>query len=271
MKSRLTITLPENLLKQVDQIVDKQTIRNRSHAIEHLIRQSLSTQVSTALILAGGKHHGLDHSLRRTVSDQPLFSYILQHLYQFGIKRTIVCLHEDDKSLEAEFGTGAAIGMKLEYSYEKSPLGTAGALKNAEKLLSNEDPFLVIHGDILTDIHLDELCKFHLEEGSKVTMVVKPKLGTQEYGQVVIQGNRITTFSETGSDSGISVINTGVYILNPEVLQMIKVGEKSNLETDIFPLLAKRNHLRAYFFQGFWYDISTERLYDEAVSVWNNR
>lgn len=271
MKSRLTITLPENLLQQVDNIVDKQTIRNRSHAIEHLIRQSLSTQVTTAIILAGGKHHGLDHSLRRQVSGAPLFSHLLQHLYQYGIKRTIICLHKDDQSLEAEFGGAAAMGMKLEYSYEAQPLGTAGALKNAQKLLTNEDPFLVIHGDILTDIHLDELCKFHLEEGSKATMVVKPKLGTREYGQVYIQGNRITTFSETGTESGISVINTGVYILNPEVLQMITVGKKTNLEEDIFPVLAKKNQLRAYFYQGFWYDISSEEQYTEAIAAWDER
>ena len=271
MKSRLTITLPENLLKQIDQLVDKQVIRNRSHAIEDLIRQSLSTQVSTAIILAGGKHHGLDHSLRRSVSGAPLLSHILHHLYQYGIKRTIICLHKDDASIEEEFGTGATLGMKIEYSYETKSLGTAGALKNAEKLLPNDDPFLVIHGDVLTDINLDELCNFHLEEGSKATMVVKPKLGTREYGQVVIQGNRITTFSETGSDSGISVINTGVYILDPEALKVIHLDKVSNLEADIFPALAKKNQLRAYFFQGFWYDISTEARYTEAVTAWNNR
>jgi NDP-sugar pyrophosphorylase family protein len=128
----------------------------------------------------------------------------------------------------------------------------------------------VIHGDILTDIHLDEVFEFHLQEATHATVIVKPKLGMKQYGQVFIQGNRVTTFSETGTDSGISLINTGVYVLNREVLSLIPAKKISFLENDIFPHLARKNQLRAYFFQGLWYDISTPTQYNQAVSDWQN-
>jgi mannose-1-phosphate guanylyltransferase len=102
-------------------------------------------------------------------------------------------------------------------------------------------------------------------------MIVKPKLSTKLYGQVSIQGNRITTFAEAGTESGISFINTGVYVLNWEVLQTIPSKKSTFLESDIFPTLAKKNQLRAYFFQGLWYDVSTPEQHDEAVSNWSKR
>lgn len=268
MKSRLTITLPETLLKYVDQLVDKQTIRNRSHAIEHLIRQSLSPQVQTAIILAGGKYSGAEHPLMKLIGEQTLLHQISHHLIQSGIKHFIFCLKKSDttlaKSAQEVIGSAATV----QFSYEEQPLGTAGALKKAQSLLPNEYPFLVLHSDILTDMRIEDICAFHLEQSSKVTMVVQPKLGEKQYGQVFIQGNRITTFSKTGADSGISVINTGVYVINPEVLSLIPAGKRTDLESDIFPQLAKKNQLRAFFFQGLWFDISTDSQYKEACLSW---
>lgn len=270
MKSRLTITLPDSLLTQVDDLVDKQTIRNRSHAIEHLIRQSLTPQVSTAMILAGGKKHSTDNPLLKSIQGEVLFDQMVKNLKQYGIKHIIICTQKGETALAEHCKDGSSLGVTIEYSYEQKPLGTAGAIKQASAALKNDNPFLVIHGDILTDIKLDEVFEFHLQESPQATIIVKPKLGMKQYGQVFIQGNRVTTFSEAGTDSGISLINTGVYILSKEVLQLIPRDTASFLETDIFPNLAKKNQLRAYFFQGFWYDISTPAQYDQAVSDWQN-
>lgn len=271
MKSRLTITLPDSLLTQIDDLVDKQTIRNRSHAIEHLVRQSLTPQITTAMILAGGGKHPEKNPLLTEIDGEVLVGLLLKQLNQYGIKHCIICLQKNDSEIRKFAGDGKLFGVTIEYSYESTPLGTAGALKKAEPLLQNDGPFLVIHGDVLTDIKLDAVFDFHLQEGAQATMIVKPKLGTKQFGQVSIQGNRITTFSETGTDSGISIINTGVYVLNKEVLQLIPEKKNTFLETDIFPLLAKKDQLRAYFFQGFWYDISKPGQYQEAVSNWSKR
>lgn len=271
MKSRLTITLPDSLLLQIDDLVDKQTIRNRSHAIEHLVRQSLTPQITTAIILAGGKKHETLNPVLTEINGEVLLGITIKHLNQYGIKHFIICTTKDDSEIQEFCGDGKRFGVSIEYSYETTPIGTAGALKKAQTLLRNDSPFLVMHGDILTDIKFDEVFDFHLQEGALATMIVKPKLGTKQYGQVSIQGNRITTFSEAGTDSGISIINTGVYVLNREVLQAIPSKKSTFLESDIFPTLAKKNQLRAYFFQGFWYDISTPEQYSEAVSNWSNR
>ena len=270
MKSRLTITLPDSLLTQVDDLVDKQTIRNRSHAIEHLIRQSLTPQITTAVILAGGRKQHEVNPLLKSLNGGALLDQIVKSLKLYGIRNFIICTREGEKSLVEQVKMYAQLGVTMEFSYEKKPLGTAGAIKQAAKFLKNDNPFLVIHGDILTDIKLDEVFEFHLQESPHATIIVKPNLGTKQYGQVFIQGNRVTTFSETGTDSGISLINTGVYILSKDVLQLIPTQKVSFLETDIFPHLAKKNQLRAYFFQGLWYDISTAAQYKQAVSDWQN-
>ncbi|MBP7774911.1 hypothetical protein KA078_03925 [Candidatus Woesebacteria bacterium] len=268
MKSRLTITLPESLLRYVDGLVDKQTIRNRSHAIEQLIRDSVAPKVQTALILAGGKHVGDKHPLMKKIGEQTLLQQMTQHLMKSGIKQFIFCVQKTDMHLAN--AAQAAIGSlaSVQFSYEETQLGTAGALKKAQALLPNEYPFLVLHADILTDMRIEDICDFHLEQGSKVTMVVEPKLGEKQYGQVSIQGNRITTFSHTGSDSGVNLINTGIYVINPEVLDLISANTPMYLERDIFPQLAKKNQLRAFFFQGLWFDISTDTQYAEACKRW---
>lgn len=268
MKSRLTITLPETLLKYVDGLVDKQTIRNRSHAIEHLIRESVSPKVQTAVILAGGKHVGEKHPLMKKIGEQTLLQQMTQHLITSGIKQFIFCIQKTDALLAQTVQQIIGTASSVQFSYEETHLGTAGALKKAQALLPNEYPFLVVHADILTDMRIEDICDFHLEQGSKVTMVVEPKLGEKQYGQVSIQGNRITTFSNTGSDSGVNLINTGVYVINPEVLDLIPSNTQMYLERDIFPQLAKKNQLRAFFFQGLWFDISTDTQYTEACKRW---
>lgn len=271
MKSRLTITLPNTLLHQIDSMVDKQSIRNRSHAIEQLIRQSLSPHVTTVFILAGGKTKEIAKPLLEEIQGEKLIYILMKKFQQYGIKQVVFCLSPDYTEVEELCGDGKALGIQLTYSYETKPLGTAGALKQAAKNLDNTSPFLVLHGDILTDIKLDEVFEFHLQEAALATMVVKPQLGRQQYGEVYIQGNHITTFSETGTDSGIKIINTGVYVLQPEVLKAIPVGKETYLESDVFPYLAKKNQLRAFFFQGLWHDISTKDQYKEANLNWSKR
>lgn len=271
MKSRLTITLPDTLLQQIDGLVDKETIRNRSHAIEHLIRKSLSPQVSCVMILAGGKREHAIHPLLQEINGEKLLHILLKHVQIYGIKQVIFCLPDGFKKIEEICGDGKKLGVQISYSYEKKPLGTAGALKKAAHHLKTENPFLVIHADVLTDIKLDEVFDFHLKESATATIVVKPKVDAHEYGQVYIQGNRITTFSESSATSGISIINTGLYILNPSVFDSIPTGKESFLEADLFPALAKKNQLRAYFFQGIWHNVSSKKNFDEARLSWSKR
>ncbi|PIR61456.1 MAG: hypothetical protein COY81_00385 [Candidatus Pacebacteria bacterium CG_4_10_14_0_8_um_filter_43_12] len=264
MKTRLTITLSPDLLDSVDLLVDKKTIRNRSHAIEHLIRQSLGVNVTTAMILAGGTHRGKNNPLIKKIEGVDLFFHQIEHLKQFGIKRVIVCLNKLDRPLAKRFGSGSEHGLQILYSYEAKPLGTAGALKNASHLISDQKTVLIVHGDVLTSLSIDDLIKFHLTEDTEVTMAVKPNLGKKELGQVYLQGSRVMTFAKIGVESEISITNTGVYVLNLSVLKTILPNTVSFLESDVFPQLAQANKLRAFIYQGIWYDISTQDQYQKA-------
>lgn len=214
MKTRLTITLPTDLLRQIDTLIDKSTIRNRSHAIEHLIRQTLSPQLDTAFILAGGGKKITPQNLNQLTS--------LLHEYHFT---------------------------NVHVLQEKKPLGTAGAIRNIKH---RGQPFLVIHGNIDTDIDLDAFKKFHLAENTLATIAVKPRLAEKKYGKVLLQGNKITDFLTNDQSEGISIINTGVYMFKPEILKYIPRHLPSYFETDVFPQLARLGQLTAYLFQGKW-------------------
>ncbi|MDQ5950932.1 MAG: mannose-phosphate guanylyltransferase / phosphomannomutase [Patescibacteria group bacterium] len=258
MKTRLTITLPPDLLKTIDAFVDKKTIRNRSHAIEHLVRASISSQINTAVILAGGNKKSKQNPLLKKIDDKELFIHQVSHLKQYGIKTVIVCLNESDKYIETIFGDGKDLGVRILYSFESITLGTAGTLKKASKLWSNQSAIVVLHGDVLTTIALDELIAFHQSEEADITLAVKPRIGKRELGQVYLQGSRVTSFTKNSVESEISIINTGVYIISPSVLETLSTKTATYLETDVFPKLADDNKLRAFIFQGIWYDISTD-------------
>jgi mannose-1-phosphate guanylyltransferase len=269
MKHRLTITLSPELLQTVDTLVDRKNIRNRSHAIEHLIRQSIGKNITTAVLLAGGVKVGNENTLLKPVQGIPLLERQVSHLLRNGITRCVLCLDKNDTKIEERYQDGKSLGINLEYSYEAKNLGTAGAIKQAERFLENEVAFVVMHGDVLSNIELDEVMKFHQDEAAEATLVVKPKLGEKELGQVYMKGSRVTSFSKTAVEREMSIINTGIYVLSTNILKTISSKKPSFLETDVFPVLAQENKLSAFIFQGIWYDISTNDQYLEAEKQWS--
>jgi NDP-sugar pyrophosphorylase family protein len=266
-KVRLTITLPEDLLETVDSLVDRQTIRNRSHAVEHLLRRTLSPTVRTAVILAGGPSEEHPPALKK-INDRPLIHWTMDHLKKHGFNRVIICAGSSLNALRETLGSGEVWGVKIVYVEEPKPLGTAGALRLAQPHLSSA-PFLVVHADVLTTLNLTDFIEFHIAQGTLATMAVKPRMSEKKYGQVFLQGNKIIQFLKTGRAEGISIVNTGLYVLQPSVLEKITPASVANLETDIFPELAQQRELSAYIFQGIWYDISTQKSYGEAAAQWN--
>jgi NDP-sugar pyrophosphorylase family protein len=161
------------------------------------------------------------------------------------------------------------MGAEIHHVYEEEPLGTAGAVRAMESQLPRE-PFIVIHGDILTSIDLAEFIKFHKQEDTLATIAVKPRNAERKYGKVLMQGNRITDFSQTNQSEGISIVNTGVYLLQPESLRLIDSGKPVFFETDFFPKLAALNQLSAFVFQGVWFDISDPESYASAQARWDD-
>lgn len=266
-KQRLTITLSESVLKKVDHYIDGIKIRNRSHAIENLLENSFSPGIDTAVILAGGAKHLSDTPTLKKIGDRYLLAIMLEQLRDVGIAKVVLCAGAVGSEIEKVFGDGSQMGLEIVYATEKTPLGTAGALKNAQKHIDAE-AFFVIHGDVLCDLDLEALISFHLAENTIATMVVKPALGTSDYGQVVLEGNKIVQFLPSSEDKGISIINTGIYVVKSELLQLIPNVTPLFLEKDIFPLLSRKRELSAFVFQGFWYDVTSTETYSAAAKQW---
>lgn len=263
-KTRLTITLSHDLLVKVDALIDGHTIRNRSHAIESLVKQGLSSQVHTAVILAGGKHSNGEIPGLKKINNRPLLAVTLEHLKNFGVTHIIICAGANESALKSEFGNGSKLGVTITYSQEKKQLGTAGALKNAAKYLGDES-FLVINDTTLTNLNLDDLFEFQRQEDTIATICVKPRMSEPKYGQAFLHGNKIIKFMDSSENQGISIVNIGLYVLKPEILDLIPKDTYINLETDIFPKLALEKELSAFVFQGSWFDASLDISFKEAV------
>jgi NDP-sugar pyrophosphorylase family protein len=263
-KSRLTITLSQDLLHKVDALIDGHTIRNRSHAIESLVKQGLSTQVNTAVILAGGKHLNGEIPGLKKINNRPLLAITFEHLKNFGVTQIIICAGINEAAIKAEFGAGEKLGVNIIYSSEKKQLGTAGAIKKAIHYLSDE-AFLVINDTTLTNLNLNDFFEFHCQEDTVATICVKPRMSEPKYGQVFLHGNKITKFMDSSENQGISIVNIGLYILKPEIFKLIPSETYVNLETDVFPKLAENKELSAFVFQGSWFDASFDDSFKEAV------
>jgi mannose-1-phosphate guanylyltransferase len=266
-KARLTITLPPDLLDEVDQMVGQRNIRNRSHAIEVLLRGSLSPKAAAAVLLAGGPSKEDYLPALMPIQGQALIVLTVSQLVAHGIRNIIILAGQSEARLRGLLGDGTYLGAAVRYVSEPRPLGTAGALKSAEQYLVN-GPFLVLHADILTNMNVSELVKFHTSQNGLATMAVKPRQAEPSYGKVLLEGSRITEFIGQSQAQGVSIVNAGVYMFEPEVLGLIEAGTRSRLETDIFPKLARLGELRAFLFQGVWFDISRSENYEAAQERW---
>jgi NDP-sugar pyrophosphorylase family protein len=269
-KARLTITLSPELLRQIDRLVDQRTVRSRSHAIESLLRQSLAPAVSTAVILAGGPQKGKRLPSLAKVDGQPLIRQQIEHLHAYGIRTVIILAGTHGEAIRRELGEGPP-GSDIFYMPEEEPLGTAGALKLAEPYLHGVPLFLVLHGDVLTDINLADFVSFQQRENTLATIAVKPRQAERNHGKVLLQGNRITDFLAAAQDQNVSIVNTGVYLLRPDILALIEPHRAARLETEIFPRLASIGELSAFLFQGIWFDISSDANYRRAQERWRQK
>lgn len=168
--------------------------------------------------------------------------------------------------IRREMKDGHHLGVKLAYSIEKEPLGTSGAVKNAEAAL--DGPFFVLNGDMLTGIDLEEMAKRHQEAKAKVTIALTPVNDPTLYGVVETDDKgMVTAFVEkpTWDKVKSNLINAGVYILEPEVLKHAPAGAPSMFETHLFPkLLEMGEPMLAFASKEYWIDIGAPDKYLKA-------
>ncbi len=225
-----------------------------------------------AVVMAGGE----GTRLRPLTSNQPkpmvpivgrpCMEHVLELLKLHGFDDVIVTLAFMPQAIRTYFGAGEAQGVSLRYSVEESPAGTAGSVRLAAEEL--DDTFLVISADALCDVDLGALVRFHEERGASVTVGLKSVENPLEFGLVVTDGEgRIERFLEKPSWGQVfsDTINTGIYVLEPEVLRHVPEGRPFDFAHQLFPLLLEMGRpLYGLALDGYWLDIGSIDQYRQA-------
>lgn len=201
------------------------------------------------------------------VVDRPIMEHILGLLKRHNITEVVITVHYLADEIEGYFGDGTEFGMSLRYSVEDTPLGTAGSVKKAQSLIGNE-PFLIISGDGLTDCDLTAAIAHHRATKAMATLVLSQVENPLDYGLVMLnESGRIERFLEkpTWGQVFSNLANTGIYILEPAVLDRMENGKRYDWSENIFPgLLRDGEALFGYIHPGFWCDIGSLDQYRDA-------
>ena len=193
----------------------------------------------------------------------PFLEHVIRHLSGHQIKDIILAQSHLGQPIESYFGNGSRLGVKLSYTVEDTPLGTAGAVKNAERYL--DETFLVLNGDIFTDLDITAMIEYHRERKAKATIALTPVDDPTSYGLIETNAEgRITRFLEKPSWGQVTtkMINAGTYVLEPEVLAQIPPQANFSFERKLFPLLLDQNEpVYAYPSPAYWIDMGTSEKY----------
>jgi mannose-1-phosphate guanylyltransferase len=225
-----------------------------------------------AVILVGGQGTRLQPLTCTTpkamvpVLGRPFLEHVLIYLSKHGIKELVLAMGYLPDPIQKGLGDGSRLGVRLIYSVEKTPMGTAGAVKNAEVYL--DEPFVVLNGDVLTDINLTDMMAKHQAAGPKVSIALTPVDNPTVYGVVETDStNRVLRFVEKPGWDKVTtnMINAGVYIVEPGVLNFIPANTPFMFEHHLFPYLLDNNYpIIAYPSRDYWIDIGTPKKYLQA-------
>lgn len=192
------------------------------------------------------------------VANIPMMEHIVNLLKSFNMTDILSILYFQPEVITNYFGNGSDFGITMDYVMATADYGTAGSVKNSEHKLKNS-PFLIISGDVLTDFDLSEAIKFHNERQAMATMVLTRVANPLEYGVVITaEDGRIIRFLEKPSWGEVfsDTINTGIYILQPEILDLIPPQTEFDFSKNLFPLMLQKNlPLYGYIAEGYWKDI----------------
>ena len=238
----------------------------------HLIAKEADTKSMQSVILAGGKGTRLRpltiHTPKPVVPivNRPFLTYQIELLKRAGVTDITLSLSYQPGKIEEIFADGQDYGVRIHYAVEASPLGTAGAYKNAQEHLS--ETAIVFNGDVLTDMDLEAIVAFHKAKKAAATVVLVPVENVSAFGVVETDAEgRVQRFLEKPKpeETTANTINAGCYILEPHVLNYVPAGESFSFEYQLFPaLLAAGEPFYAYTWPGYWLDIGTPQRYLQA-------
>ena len=225
-----------------------------------------------AVIMAGGEGsrlRPLTSNLPKPmlpIANRPIMEHIVGLLRRHGFTDTVATIQFLASVIRNYFGDGSDLGVSMSYATEEVPLGTAGSVRAASDLLTGT--FVVISGDALTDLDLDRVVKYHRERDAAATLVLKRMQDPLEFGIVMTDGDgRVDRFLEKPSWGQVfsDTINTGIYVLEPEVLDLIPPEQPYDFSSELFPaMLDKGLPIFGYVADEYWTDVGNIEAYLHA-------
>lgn len=245
-KTKISITINRKTLQDIDSIIDNIYIRNRSQAMEHLVKNALGEN-KTAVILLGGLEEHLkiskdDYRPTAKVKNSSVIELALKKLRENNFKTIfIVARHSLLTKLFEMLKDGTDYGIKINYIEEKSSNGTADSLRLLKgKINAN---FLVVYGDVIFNrINIEELWNDHIKQNAVVTIMLTTSSKPSEKGTVRVEGNKVLTFEQKPKKSDIYLVFSPIFITEPQIFEY----SGSSLESDVFPELAEKGLLNGH-------------------------
>ncbi len=226
-----------------------------------------------AIILVGGEGTRLrpltytSPKQMQPIMGRPMIEWVLDHLASHGIDEVVLSLgYLPDAFVEAYPG-GTYGSIKLTYAVEPERLDTAGAIGYAARFAGLDDTFVVLNGDVMTDLDLTELVRFHRDRGALATIALHEVEDPSAFGVVPTDDDgRVLAFVEKPApgEAPTNLINAGTYVLEPSVLDLIPEGRKVSIERETFPLLVEQGHCYATPDACYWLDAGTPKAYLQA-------
>ncbi|HLC50079.1 MAG TPA: sugar phosphate nucleotidyltransferase [Candidatus Nanoarchaeia archaeon] len=245
-KSKISITINEKILGEIDSIIDNVYIRNRSQAIEHLVKNSLGENKAAVMLLGGDAEHlrisKEDYRPTAKMKDKSVIELALKKFRENNFKTIfIVARHEILTKIFEMVKDGTDYGVKVTYIEEKSSRGTADSLRHIKGKISTS--FLVVYGDVIFDkINIEELWNDHIKQNSIATIMLTTSSKPSEKGTVKVEGNKVLAFTQKSKKSDIYLVFSPIFVAETQMLEY----SGSSLEMDIFPELAQKGMLNGH-------------------------
>lgn len=246
VKTKISITINEKTLQDIDSIIDNIYIRNRSQAIEHLAKNALGEN-KAAVILLGGSEDRIriskdEYRATAGIKNSSVIELALKKLRENNFKTIfIIARHGLLTKLFEMLKDGTDYGVKINYIEEKNANGTADSLRLLKGKINTN--FLAVYGDVIfSKINIEELWNDHIKQNSIATIMLTTSSKPSEKGTVRVEGNKVLTFEQKPRKSDIYLVFSPIFVTEPQIFEY----SGSSLESDVFPELAEKGLLNGH-------------------------
>jgi len=198
---------------------------------------------------------------------KPLLDWILEGLVRAGLREIVLSVRYLADMIKKRYGDGSEIGCFIKYAEEVKPLGDAGPIPLINKTVGLDSTFIVVYGDVFSNVNYEDVVRYHKKKGGIATLVLTSVDNPHRYGVAVVDDDgKVIDFVEKPSENQVksNLVNAGIYVFEPEVLKYFPSKTPSKLANDVIPRLVKEGVIYAYKHEGLWSDIGVPADYLRA-------